>query len=298
MMRGMTARAPLSPPWSDGPFRVGDALDDGVARNRLSGLDLHRPFHGLRAHDAATGVVERARDFLPKLEPGACFSHLTAAAIYGMPLPRWAADAPLHVNTPALTRRHRTVGVVGHRAVTLHVRLVDGLPVPSPEEVWMSLAPLVDEYDLVSVGDHLLRRRWPLSTAARMQTVVAASAGRRGNKALRRALERIRSRTDSRRETRLRLTIVDLGLPEPVVAFEVHDADGGFVALVDLAYPQLKIAIEYEGMHHQEVRGQYLSDIDRRRLLENAGWIVVLVAKEHSPARIGRDIREAIARRA
>src|SRR5690606_35632822 len=47
------------------------------------------------------------------------------------------------------------------------------------------------------------------------------------------------------------------------------------VARVDLAYPELKIAIEYDGDGHRSDREQWRRDIRRQRELERRGWIVI-----------------------
>ena len=73
---------------------------------------------------------------------------------------------------------------------------------------------------------------------------------------------------------RSRLMIVAAGIPEPVVQWEIR-SDGRFIARVDLAYPELKIAIEYEGDGHRTERAQWRIDIRRQRDLEDEGWIVI-----------------------
>ena len=75
-------------------------------------------------------------------------------------------------------------------------------------------------------------------------------------------------------ETRLRLVIVDGGLPRPVAQFEVRDAAGRLIGRVDLAYPEWRIAIEYDGDHHRG-RVAYRDDQRRANALRVAGWTVL-----------------------
>ena len=49
----------------------------------------------------------------------------------------------------------------------------------------------------------------------------------------------------------------------------------GLIARNDLAYPELRIAIEYEGDGHRTDRTQWRRDIRRQRELEDLGWIVI-----------------------
>lgn len=68
--------------------------------------------------------------------------------------------------------------------------------------------------------------------------------------------------------------IVRAGLPEPVVQYEVREG-GILLARVDLAYPDLRIAIEYEGDGHRTDKRQWRTDIRRQRDLEDRGWTVI-----------------------
>lgn len=130
----------------------------------------------------------------------------------------------------------------------------------------------------------------PLTTIAELAGVLDAGR-RRGIGELRSALARVRTGSASRTETWTRLTILDAGLPEPVLDHDVFDHDRRFVARVDLAYPHWRIAIEYEGTHHGG-RDQWERDIERQARLEAAGWRVIRVSR----AMLFRDPRTVVAR--
>ena len=76
-----------------------------------------------------------------------------------------------------------------------------------------------------------------------------------------------------------RLAIIRSGLPEPKIAPPVIVA-AGVVLHPDLAYPELRIAIEYEGEEHRLDARRWRDDISRRRALEAAGWVVLRVTIE------------------
>jgi G:T-mismatch repair DNA endonuclease (very short patch repair protein) len=80
---------------------------------------------------------------------------------------------------------------------------------------------------------------------------------------------------ESPQETRLRLLVARAGLPAPVAQFRVFDGEG-LVGRVDFAYPELKIAIEYDGLWHAEP-GQFAKDRRRLNRLSAAGWRVIFV---------------------
>lgn len=71
----------------------------------------------------------------------------------------------------------------------------------------------------------------------------------------------------------LRLLIVAASLPEPVPNLEV--LPGRRDAYVDLAWPDLRIAIEYDGTWHFASAEQRIRDAERRELLADAGWLSV-----------------------
>ena len=116
---------------------------------------------------------------------------------------------------------------------------------------------------------------------------------------MRAAIALLEPRTDSPMETRLRLLIVRAGLPRPDANRDVV-VDGAWLARPDLSYPALRIAIEYDGDHHRTNARQWQRDIGRRRVLEDAGWLLVVVTADdvlRRPHEIVARIRAAVASR-
>jgi very-short-patch-repair endonuclease len=95
----------------------------------------------------------------------------------------------------------------------------------------------------------------------------------------------------------LRLVIVAGGLPEPVVGHPVPVANGE-VLHPDLSYPELLIAIEYEGDEHRQSRKRWRADLRRIALLEEAGWRVIRATDDdiNDPSNLLRILRAAVAR--
>jgi hypothetical protein len=96
----------------------------------------------------------------------------------------------------------------------------------------------------------------------------------KGCRRLRTLLPLVDPRAESPMETLLRLLLHDAGAPPPTPQYEVRGNDGRLIGRVDLAYPQWRIAIEYEGDHHRE-RAQFRRDIARVNALRDAGWLVL-----------------------
>ena len=84
------------------------------------------------------------------------------------------------------------------------------------------------------------------------------------------------ARAESPEESRVRVALVRAGLP-PEVQVEVFDDQRAFIARVDLAFPELKIAIEYDGAHHFTDQ-QVPRDNVRLARLRAAGWVVLRLA--------------------
>ncbi len=151
-----------------------------------------------------------------------------------------------------------------------------------PEDVWAQLSASLSVADLVAIGDTLITGTEPfdgvppVSDAARLADAVRRHGRRRGVRSLRLALERIRYGSLSPQESRLRVALMDAGLPEPVLNFPIEE-HGRRTAMIDLAYPDERVAIEYLGDHHRTEKSTYRADIHRRERLVERGWSVVFV---------------------
>jgi len=100
--------------------------------------------------------------------------------------------------------------------------------------------------------------------------------GERRVATLRRCLERVDGGAESPPESRLRLILVEGGLPIPETQIQFPDLR----IRVDMGWRQWKVAVEYDGVQHWNDRRQRSWDIDRIALLEAAGWVVVRVSAE------------------
>lgn len=234
------------------------------------------------------------------MPPDAFFSHGTAALLLGLPVPaRLARLRPLHVGFVAPARALVARGISGHSISVGPDDLVDQGPLrlTGPARTWLDLARLLTLGELVAVGDHLLRRESPLVTAGELADAVEKYPSRSGIKRARTALPLLRARSESPRESVLRVIIVLAGLPEPECNYNIFDDAGRFLARGDLVYPEYKLLLEYQGDHHRTDRAQWRSDIRRVGRLEDNGWQVLQFTDDdlHDPAalveRIARRLR-------
>ncbi len=297
-----------------GVFLSEDARRAGVTASRLRSRDVRHPHHGVYATGQAPDeFVERCEQLAPVLGPTQWFSHATAARLWGMPLPRPThLGEPLHVIALADVQPMRRPGVVGWQSATseLDGGFLGQVPLVSPAATWAQLSvpgavgerrALSVEW-LVAVGDFLVsgRRgrggRRPLCTLPELAAAAAQRRGRRGAKALAAALPLLRSPVDSSEETFLRLGLVACGLPEPMVQCPVMTAAG--LRHSDLGYPDARVLLEFQGDGHRTSRAQWLEDLTRAQLFQDAGYHLIAVgaADLHPDCRaLAQRVRRALA---
>lgn len=215
------------------------------------------------------------------LHPNVVGCSLTAAVLYGLPLPHQLTDFDTHVITSDRGLRIRRRAVQLHRGSGFDITEFYNLPLISATDLFFELAPLLGADDLVAVGDAAISRQnsGPLTSLDQLRARAEASHYLKARKSVRRALSLIRETVDSPRETWLRLWIIENGFPEPVVHPEVRCSTVSAALRPDLGYPDIKLAIEYEGDHHRTSSYQFGVDIERRQLLEAEGWVVLRVSK-------------------
>jgi very-short-patch-repair endonuclease len=213
------------------------------------------------------------------MSEGAYFSHHTAAALFGVPLPFPVSDEPLHIAVAFPRTPPRGRGVRGHSLGSVSGGLVGGLPVCAPAQVWCQLSGVLDREDLVAAADHLVgaRKREPLAELHELAYAAAELHRTKGARERAWALPRVRFGADSRPESLLRLLLEDLGFTGLEVNRPLSLRRGRLVLHPDLSIPDRRVAFEYEGDGHRMDRQQWHRDIERRDLLEAAGWRVVRV---------------------
>jgi len=142
-----------------------------------------------------------------------------------------------------------------------------------------------------------LRQR--LITPERLERCLRETGGRgrRGAKTLRLILETL---TGYRPESVLELTLIRLlrrsGLPQPVSQYRIRRGQKA-VARVDLAYPDIRLAIEADGYRYHGGPADWRRDLARRNELTGLGWRIIHVTWDdvtRRPATVIRQVRIAI----
>jgi len=103
--------------------------------------------------------------------------------------------------------------------------------------------------------------------------------GARGIRLLRRALDFADAGAESPQETRLRLLLVQSGLPRPVTQIPVLDQWRRVRRRIDMGYPDWMVGVEYDGEQHWSNPRQHEEDIERLEFLAARGWTIVRVSR-------------------
>ena len=212
----------------------------------------------------------RCRGVALLLPPGFAVGGHSAAGWYGAPFA--GTPDPVTVVGPADREWKGPRGVRVHRS-NQPVDIVadaDDVPVTSPMRTAWDTVALEPLGTAVAALDAMVRAGTVDVTA--LATMAADGTGRWGVSRVRRAVPLVDPRAESPPESRVRVALALAGL-QPVPQHEVRWA-GKFVARVDLAFPEARLAVEYEGAHHFE-DGQIMRDDDRYERLRAAGWTVI-----------------------
>lgn len=285
----------VPPPLAGRLFRGSDVVARGLlTRRQLDSRAWQRLYRDVYL-DASVPVTHelRARAAALVAVPGAVVSGASAAVLWGVPLV--AADDPVECTVspgrpasrdPALRLRRRSLA-------DADVTTLRGARVTTPVRTALDLAGRGPLEDAVVVLDRFAQQG--LLTLSSLRRTAAADHGRGCRQAWTAAVL-ADGRAESPQETRVRLVLHGGGLPRPTAQYEVRDAHG-LVARVDFGWPELRVAVEYDGQWHGEA-GQFTRDRRRLNRLTAAGWTVVFVTAPdlHHPADLVARVAAALDR--
>ncbi|MGY1842698.1 DUF559 domain-containing protein [Modestobacter sp. SYSU DS0875] len=255
-----------------GVFIGSHAIAEGlVTAKQLRQLSWRRVVHGVYADPALPFDHQlRCTGVALLLPAGAAIGGHSAAAWHGAPF-AGAHDPVTVVRPPGVewkgpreVRVHRAV--LGPDDVARH----GDVPVTTPRRTAWDVAALEPLPTAVAALDAMVRAG--TVDQADLAQLLAAGTGRWGVVRVRRAFGLVDPRAESPPESRVRVALVVAGLT-PVPQYEVRIA-GRFLARTDLAFPEARLAVEYEGAHHFDGT-QIVRDDERIRCLEAAGWRVI-----------------------
>ena len=204
--------------------------------------------------------------------PGAVASHGTAAALWGLP---GSERSGIEVTT-ARPHHARLDGVQSHRTIAflaLEHSIRDRIPCTSVARTLVDMSRRRTVAQLGAAADHAVRRGF--LRYADLKACIAGLPRAPGRRPAR--IHQVLGRRlpgydpgDSDLETRFARALVAAGLPEPVQQYWVRL--GSRRCRIDLAYPEVKLAIEIDGWDTHRTRTAFDDDRARANELVVAGW--------------------------
>ena len=205
-------------------------------------------------------------------------SHRSAARIWKLIAP---SDDTVEITVPRRSGP-RPRGTIVHRSgdlVPAHTTVRNRIPATNPLRTIVDLAAVLSPDEVEDALDAGLAYPSLFSVAAVEATrAQLAQHGRAGTGVLRRVLqERVLGDavSDSELEKRMGRLLKWAGLPKAVFHYVVCTPAGLFLAEVDFAYPELKLAIEVDGFGAHRTPRAMAKDFVRQNGLVPYGWRVL-----------------------
>lgn len=230
------------------------------------------------------------------------YSHFSAARLHGLAV--WNSGCHVH-----LISRKKASGVGSAKDVRTH-----GLPLDASEVVFLRFGnarpvkctsierTVVDcarfgsFESAVIVGDNALYQGADLEL---MRSMVDSLAGKRGARRARRVLAALDGQAESAGETRTRVFLASMDIPQPVLQYKLMANSKEYRA--DFAWPELKLILEFDGndKYFKDHRTAQVLREERRRenLLIEQGWRFIRIEWNDldCPSELSRRIYAAIA---
>jgi len=198
----------------------------------------------------------------------------TAAAIYGFDT---EGTVDLHVLNPPGGQLRSADGLVVHRRDGAPLVTVDGRPVTSAAWTAVEVARAQRRPRALATLDAALRSE--TCNRAELWRAAVEQSRRRGIVAVRELIPLADPLAESPMESEARLAMIDGGLPIPKLQYEIIDGNRER-RRVDFAWPQCRIAVEYDSEEWHSNPDAMKRDRRRRTALEAVGWTVISIVFE------------------
>jgi hypothetical protein len=223
----------------------------------------------LPANVVPTLEVRSRGAYLLIAERGAMAGYSAAELLGARIAPR---DADAEVVTYQDLRVYQGLRVHREQLAEDEVDTVDGLVVTSAARTAYDLAHWSTLVEGVVAADALGRigRFGPSALLG----LAARYPGARWRRRVPLVAELMDPRAQSAMETRCRLSLILRGLPRPELQYWVCDESGEHVAWLDMAYPSVRVGVEFDGEYHQNAL-TFRADLPKHNQLAALGWTVL-----------------------
>ncbi|MBU9763585.1 hypothetical protein FR943_06990 [Mycobacterium sp. TNTM28] len=268
-----------------------------VASGALTRHELRTRFRAVHhdiyvARDARPTALLRAKACWLRSRGNGVLAGFSASAFHGA---RWIdASLPAYVINKRNRRPTRGIVTWADAIEDDEICRIGDIRITTPARTAVDLACKFDEDTAVAAIDALARAA--RLKVADIELAAERHAGRKGIKQARATIALVDPGAESPQETWLRLLVIRAGYPRPQSQYPVCNEYGAVIGEVDLAWPELKIALEYEGVHHTDPE-QLRKDILRVDAMIEMGWIVIRVTRRDGAANVLGRIAKAWASR-
>jgi hypothetical protein len=195
----------------------------------------------------------------------------TAAAAWGFDT---EGDVDLHVLNPSGHQLRDSDGLRVHRRDGAPLVELDGRLTTSPAWTAVEVARSLRKPRALATLDAALRTGW--CTTRELRTAAMQQAGRRGIVAVRELIPLARPEAESPMESEARLVMIDGGMTPTELQYEIIDRSGRTWRL-DFAWPEHKVAVEYDGFDWHSDPEALRKDRQKRAALQELGWVVISI---------------------
>lgn len=257
-----------------GPATRAMALEAGIPEKQLRRRDVVRLSRDTYLPAAVAGELRARIAAVLLTAPGfAVVSHTSAAALWDLEIPLQRPDRRIHLTVSTGSAVRGRSDRVIHRS-PLHdgdVVRYESFFRTSLARTWLDLAGMLQPAALLAVTDQLLARG---CTVEELDRQLAGRPRGRGVARARSVLPVADRRAGSPMESVLRWLLHVNELPAPDLQHVVRTAGGRFVGETDLAWPDHKVLVEFDGEVHRD-RDVFVNDLRRQNQLIAEGWIVL-----------------------
>ncbi|WP_442214791.1 hypothetical protein [Specibacter sp. RAF43] len=230
------------------------------------------------------------------------YSHYSAARLHQLHV--WNCGAKVHLTTPTTPSGVGVAQDVTHHHLPLDDRDVVPFTLSNHRQVFAtSLERTVVDCarfggfaQAVVIGDHALSKGASLQV---MRGMVAALHGQRGVKKARRVLASLSGLSESAGESRTRIFLSGMDIPQPVQQHQIEA--NGTKYRADFAWPGLKLILEFDGkskyFDFRPAKDVLLAERRRENRLIELGWRFIRIEWDDldRPAQLERRIHAAVA---
>ncbi|NMM98411.1 hypothetical protein [Bifidobacterium olomucense] len=212
------------------------------------------------------------------------------------------------VSSPTTPHVWKPLGMARNVHINRYVYALDVI------HTWAQLAAYCSLESLIALGDAIItaiarkpslaQGRSPETILSDMAECITAMPKFNAKSSCLLALQFMAPRVDSPKESEIRITTTKYGLPQSVTNYVVPGVTfkSGTPITVDLAWPDFRVGIEYDGDQHRTDRAQWRRDQEKREKLRHHNWVIIIataasLADEPSRAELSYHVARQLALR-